>query len=97
MAEKETRELPEKLNVTDGYEIQEALSKLGMMRILLHPAKCYLNDDVIQLESIIETIVDRYNQHEALLAYQGYVNFCITQNRVPMMFEEFKKDLSLAI
>lgn len=88
------RELPETLSLTEDYEIQEPIADCAT-RILLHPSKCYLNDDVVQLEEVIEMIVERYNQHEALLSYQEYVSLCINQNRVPQTFEVFKKDLSL--
>lgn len=57
------RKLPEQLSINESYEIQEALSELGMMRILLHPSKCYLNDDIVQLEDVIEAIIDRYNNY----------------------------------
>lgn len=58
-----TRELPEQLSINEDYEIQEALTLDGVSRILLHPSKCYLNDDVVQIESVIEAIVDRYNNY----------------------------------
>lgn len=90
----DTRELPEQLSITDDFEIQEALTEFAT-RILLHPSECYLDDDIVQLENVIRAIVDRYNQWEALMAYRGYVSFCINQNRVPQGFEKFKKDLSL--
>jgi len=90
----DTRELPERLSITDDYEIQEALSEPGMMRILLHPSKCYLKDEIVQLENVIEAIINRYNQHESLSAYQRYMDYYIVQNKMPQPFEKFKKALS---
>lgn len=55
------RELPEQLNVNDDYEITESLTLDGVERVLLSPSKCYLNDDIVQLEDVIHEIVKRYN------------------------------------
>ena len=55
------RNLPETLNVNIDYEITETLTLDGVERILLSPSKCYLNDDVVQLEDVIHEIVRRYN------------------------------------
>ena len=52
---------PDKLRVSDDYDITETLAGDGIQRILLSPSKCYLNDDVVQLEDIIHEIVRRYN------------------------------------
>ncbi len=57
------RELPEQLSINKDYEIQEALTLDGVSRILLSPSKCYLNDGVVELESVIEALIDRYNNH----------------------------------
>lgn len=59
----EAKRLPKQLSINEDYEIQEALILDGVARILLHPSKYYLNDDVVQLESVIEALVDRYNNH----------------------------------
>ena len=55
------RQLPFQLNVNDDYEITETLTGGGIERILLSPSKCYLNDDIVQLEDVIHEIVRRYN------------------------------------
>ena len=55
------RELPLQLNVNNDYEITEPLTLDGVERILLSPSKCYLNDDIVQLEDVIHEIVRRYN------------------------------------
>jgi len=51
------------LTVTDKYEIGEFLSADGVIRILLSPSQCYLNDDEIQLEAIIDELVNRYKDY----------------------------------
>ena len=58
---KEMRNLPNKLNVNKDYEITETLTLDGVERILLSPSKCYLNDDIVQLELVIDEIAKRYN------------------------------------
>ena len=55
------RELPHQLRVNEDYEIVEQLTCDGVERILLSPSKCYLKDDVVQLEAVIHEIVRRYN------------------------------------
>lgn len=55
------RELPLQLTVTPDHEIGEFLTCDGVTRILLSPSGCYLNDDVVQLEVVIDEIVKRYN------------------------------------
>lgn len=64
------RELPFELHITDDYEISEFLTVDGCERILLSPSKCYLNDDVVQLEAVIEEIVRRYNEYRVPRLFQ---------------------------
>ena len=61
-----TRILPKYLTVTENHEIAEPLSVEGVYRILLSPSKAYLGDDVVQLESVIDEIVKRYNSKPEL-------------------------------
>ena len=58
---KAKRELPKQLTVTESYEIGELLTSDGVTRILLAPSECYLNDEIVQLEAVIDEIVKRYN------------------------------------
>lgn len=60
------RELPDKLSINSDFEITESLTLDGVERILLSPSKCYLNDDIVQLEAVIEEIVKRYNEKPRL-------------------------------
>lgn len=60
------RDLPDKLFINSDYEITELLTLDGVERILLSPSKCYLNDDIVQLEEVIEEIVKRYNENPML-------------------------------
>ena len=57
----ENRELPKSLTVTEDHEIGEFLTLDGVTRILLSPSKCYLDDDIVRLEAVIDEIVKRYN------------------------------------
>ena len=52
------RELPERLFVTDDFEIAE---NIGSGSLLLMPATGYPKDKRIRLERIIKEIVRRYN------------------------------------
>ena len=56
-------ELPIKLNINENFEITESLSLNGVERVLLEPSKCYLNDNIVQLERIIKAMVYRYNKY----------------------------------
>jgi len=68
------RELPLQLTVTEGHEIGEFLTYDGVTRIMLSPSKCYLNDDVVQLEAVIDEIVKRYNGFKPTLLQLHHQN-----------------------
>lgn len=62
--DKKRTELPKELVVTEAYEIGENIGdgKTNAVRILLEPPKCYLRDELVQLEGIVKELVRRYNQ-----------------------------------
>ena len=84
------RKLPEILTINEDYEIQEWLNK-SCARILLSPSSCYLDDDIVCLEEVIRAIVQRYNEHDVLLAYTGYVDACKKVGKRPKHYRDFRK------
>ena len=84
------RELPNQLCINTDYEITEVLTLDGVERILLSPSKCYLEDDVVQLEEVIKAIVDRYNEHDVLLSYTAYVDACNKVGKKPHHYRKFR-------
>ena len=60
------RMFPEQLNVNTSFEITESLTLDGVERILLSPSVCYLKDEIVQLEKVIEEIVRRYNIYKPI-------------------------------
>lgn len=84
------RSLPEKLIVTEDYGIGEALTE-SCVRILLGASTCYLDDDDVCLEDVIEAVVARYNEHSCLLAYTGYVESCNKVGKRPQHYPDFRR------
>lgn len=82
------RELPCQLRANEDHEIVELLTCDGVERILLSPSKCYLNDDVVQLEAVIDEIVKRYNGFKSTLlqihhqSKKDYTSIMVSQHEI---------------